>query len=213
MSFKKRRRTDIKKISDLSMDEFKKVFPIIVKEHNPDYKKWYENETQNIMAVVRPDDIVRINHIGSTAIEGLLAKPTIDILLEIDGGCLVSKLVENLKTIGYGIEIFERSDDPFRLLLGKGYSVDGYAEKVFHLHVRYFGDWNELYFRDYLLAHPETAAEYGKLKLGILDGIEKGVIERIPNGKRVGYSAAKEDFVTRHTSRAKTEFQGRYSWK
>ena len=149
-----------KKVSELSVDEFKKTFPIILKEHNANYKCWYESERQNILNVVKSEDIVRINHIGSTAVEGLIAKPTIDILLEIDGCCNVSKLVDDLKGLEYGAEIFSRTDNPMRLLLGKGYSLEGYAEKVYHLHIRYVGNWDELYFRDFLIANSDVAAKY-----------------------------------------------------
>jgi Uncharacterized conserved protein len=199
-----------KKISQLSIEEFKKTFPIILKEHNANYTGWYESERQNILNVVKSEDIVRINHIGSTAVEELIAKPTIDILLEIEGCCNVTKLINDLKTIGYGNEIFTRNDDPMRLLLGKGYSFDGYAEKVYHLHVRYLGNWDELYFRDYLIENPDVATEYGKLKLKIIDDIEKGIIERIPNGKPNGYSQAKLAFVKKYSDVAKQKFQNRY---
>ena len=67
-----------------------------------------------------------MNHIGSSAVEGVIAKPTIDMLLEIDGCCNVTRLVDALKAIGYGEAIFIRWDDPMKLLLGKGYSIDGY---------------------------------------------------------------------------------------
>jgi Uncharacterized conserved protein len=153
---------------------------------------------------------VRISHIGSTAVEGLIAKPTIDILLEIDGCCNVTKLINDLKAIGYGDEIFTRSDDPMRILLGKGYSSDGYAEKVYHLHVRYLRNWDELYFRDYLTENPDVATEYGKLKLKIIDDIEKGIIERIPNGNPNGYSQAKLVFAKKHSNVAKQQFQNKY---
>lgn len=199
-----------KKVSELSMDEFKKAFPILVKEHNESYRDWYESETKNICSVIRAEDIIRINHIGSTAVKGLLAKPTIDILMEIDGCCNVTRMLDDLKAIGFGEEIFTRNEDPLRILLGKGYSSDGCAEKVFHLHIRYAGDWDELYFRDYLMQYPAVAQEYGQLKLSILQGIEKGEIERMPNGKANGYSTAKLDFVKKYSLIAKQEFQNRY---
>ena len=44
------------------------------------------------------------------------------------------------------------------------YTSEGFAEKVFHLHVRLNGDWNELYFRNYLIEHKEVAKEYARLK-------------------------------------------------
>lgn len=199
-----------KKVSELSIDEWKKTFPIILEEYNPHYKDWYESEKQNILNAVKAEDIARINHIGSSAVEGLIAKPIIDILLEIDGCCNVTKLIDDLKVLGYGDEILFRNDDPMRLLLGKGFSSDGYAEKVCLLHVRYLGNWNELYFRDFLIANPEVAAEYGKLKLNILEDIEKGIIERMPNGQPNGYSVAKLAFVEKYSKAAKQEFQSKY---
>jgi GrpB-like predicted nucleotidyltransferase (UPF0157 family) len=199
-----------KKVSELSIDEFKKTFPIILKEYNPSYKDWYESEKQNILNALNAQDIARMNHIGSSAIEGLIAKPTIDILLEIDGCCNVTKLIEDLKAIGYGTEIFTRNEDPMRLLLGKGYSTDGYAERVYHLHIRYLGDWDELYFRDFLMENTEVATEYGKLKLNIINDIEKGIIQRVPNGVPNGYSQAKLTFVKKYSDEAKQKFQNRY---
>ena len=199
-----------KRVSELSLDEFKKTFPIVLKEYHTNYKDWYENEKQTILSAVRTQDIARINHIGSSAVEGLIAKPTIDILLEIDGCCNVTKLLDDLRTLGYGDEIFSRNDDPMRLLLGKGYSSDGYAEKVYHLHVRYLGNWDELYFRDFLIENPDASTEYGKLKINILKDIEKGIIERMPNGKPNGYSEAKLAFVKKYSDIAKQKFQNRY---
>lgn len=198
------------RVSELSMEEFKKTFPIILKEHNESYKEWYESEKQSIVNAAGAENVARINHIGSTAVEGLIAKPTVDILLEIDGCCHLTKLIENLKAIGYGEEIFTRNDDPMRLLLGKGYSTRGYAQRVYHLHVRYFGDWDELYFRDFLLEKPEVLAEYGDLKRKILKDIENGSIERLPNGTPNGYSAAKLVFVQECSRAAKQEFPNRY---
>lgn len=199
-----------KKVSELSIDEWKKTFPIILKGYNENYKDWYESEKQNILNAVKAEDIVRINHIGSTAVEGLIAKPIVDILLEIDGCCNITKLIDNLKVIGYGDEIYSRNDDPMKLLLGKGFSSDGYAEKVYLLHVRYLGNWDELYFRDFLIANPDVATEYGELKLNIIKDIEKGLIERMPNGVPNGYSQAKLEFVKKYTNSAKQEFHDRY---
>ena len=135
-----------KKVSELTAEEFQKTFPITLEEHNPDYADWYEAERQRILRAVDRQDVVRINHIGSTAVEGLVAKPIVDILLEMDGCCNVTRLLERLRDIGFGVEISTRRDDPLRLLLGKGMSCDGYADKVYLLHVRYAGNWSELYF-------------------------------------------------------------------
>ena len=76
-----------------------------------------------------------------------------------------------------------------------------FAKKVFHLHVRYFGNWNELYFRDYLIAHPDVAAEYGKLKLCLLKKFEHD---------RDGYTEAKSEFVLKYSTAAREEFKNKY---
>ncbi|MDO5520977.1 MAG: GrpB family protein [bacterium] len=199
-----------KKVTELTQEEFQKTFPIILTEHNQNYKEWYEVEKNNILSVVDKNDVIRINHIGSSAIEGLIAKPIIDILLEIDGSCNVTKLLSDLKTIGFGEELSTRTEDPFRVLLAKGMSSDGFSEKVYFLHVRYLGDWKELYFRDFLIAHPDVAREYGELKENILKDIESGKIERMPNGQPNGYSQAKLSFVEKVSMMAKEEFKERY---
>ena len=199
-----------KKVADLTPEEFQKTFPIILTDDHPDYVTWYEEEKEKILGVIDPTDVARIHHIGSSAVKGLIAKPIVDILLEIDGCCKVDRLLDRLKTIGFGEEISSKAENPFRLLLAKGMSCDGFAERVFLLHIRYLGDWNELYFRDYLRAHAETAEEYGRIKQQILQDIQNGKIERMPNGQPNGYSQAKYAFVEKISAQAKAEFPGRY---
>lgn len=93
------------------------MFPIILKEHNPNYKDWYEEEKQRIISHVKPENIARISHIGSTAVEGLTAKPTVDILLEIDGACSVSEVTEVFENLGW--RLMSREDDPVKLSFNK----------------------------------------------------------------------------------------------
>ena len=197
-----------KTIPEMTTEELRQVMPIIIKEHSSNYNEWYETEKQNIINNVKSENIIRMNHIGSSAVEGLPAKPIIDILLEVDGSCSEAKLTENLKEIGYWLWRHDPSGS-MKLLFIKGYtSADGFAgfeEKVYNLHVRYCGNWDELYFRDYLIAHPDTADEYAKLKSDILNGLnnEISIFE-------VGYEKAKIDFVEKYSNIAKQEFQDRY---
>ena len=81
-----------------------------------------------------------------------------------------------------------------RVMFLKGYLSDGFADKVFHIHVRYPGNYDELHFRDYLIAHPETAAEYAGLKRNLFKDYEHN---------RDGYTAAKGEFIRRITEKAK----------
>lgn len=71
-----------KELSEMTLEELWQLFPIILKEHNVHYKDWYEIQKQELLNYIDIKNIKRINHIGSSAVEGLIAKPTVDILLE-----------------------------------------------------------------------------------------------------------------------------------
>ena len=103
----------------------------------------------------------RINHIGSTAIPSIYAKPIGGILVEFSKDNRLSDYKELFVKSNY-ICISETSD---RISFNKGYTEKGFAEKVFHLHLRYIGDNDELYFRDYLIEHTNIALKYEKQKL------------------------------------------------
>ena len=197
-------------VSELSPQEFQKTFPIILKDVQPVYADWYEEEKTSILGVIDSKDIVRINHIGSSAIPNIKAKPVVDILLELDGTCNVDNVVDALKSIGFGTEVCIRKDNPFEYLLAKGMTVNGFDEKVFLLHVRYAGNWDELYFRDYLINNPNAAAENSQLKEKILTDISEGKMERMPNGQPNGYSNAKLSFVKGISIRAKEIYPDKY---
>ncbi|MGN0144572.1 MAG: GrpB family protein, partial [Clostridium sp.] len=72
----------MKELSEMTLEELWMLFPIVLKEHNPEYKKWYEIEKKSLVDEFK-ESIVRINHIGSTSVKGLIAKPTVDILMEV----------------------------------------------------------------------------------------------------------------------------------
>ena len=201
--FREKERIEMEKeLSELSLEELWRLFPIILKESQPHYKNWYEAEKYEIFQNIDREDIIRINHIGSSAVEGVLSKPTIDILLEIDGRCDVNQIINKLGGIGYGVMSQEKA--PMKWVLNKGYTPSGYADKVFHLHLGYHGDWNELYFRDYLQKHSDIAQEYSNLKMSLMNDYEHN---------RDGYTEAKSDFVLKYTQIAKQEYRGRYKPK
>ncbi|MCG7318572.1 GrpB family protein [Brevibacillus laterosporus] len=190
-----------KSLSEMSLDELWELFPIILKEHNPVWKDWYVQEEKLLNNIIGDQYIDRINHIGSTSVYGLLAKPTIDILLEIKEACDLKFLMSVLEKNGYIFEKQPQKPAP-HLMFMKGYTEKGFAEKVFHLHVRYIGNWNELYFRDFLRLHKDVAQEYSNLKMSLIDRYEHD---------RDGYTEAKTEFVNKYTKIAKTEFESKYS--
>ena len=72
----------MKQLNEMSLEELWQLFPIILKEHNPDYSIWYSEEKENLVHLLTPLGMRRINHIGSTSVERLIAKPIVDILAE-----------------------------------------------------------------------------------------------------------------------------------
>ena len=176
-----------KALSDMTLEELWQLFPIFLTPHQDVWKNWYQEEA-DILQTMLPLT-AQLHHIGSTAIPGIWAKPIIDILVEVEEGEL-ERVRETLVRNGYRC----MSQSPRRVSLNKGYTEDGFAQKVFHIHVRCQGDHDELYFRDYLADHPEVAKEYETLKLGLWKRFEHN---------RDGYTQAKTEFVQRYTQKAK----------
>ncbi len=194
-----------KRLEEMSIEELWTLFPIVLKEYNPDYPVWYERERERLKSLLGKENIFRISHIGSTAVPGLLSKPTVDILAEWSPSAQAEEAVARLRTewILMSGEVPDKTSarEPLRLVFNKGYTSAGFAEKVYHLHLRSPGDWDELYFRDYLLDHAQARAEYTKLKRGLIAKYEHD---------RDGYTAAKGEFVRACTAKARLLYAGRY---
>jgi GrpB-like predicted nucleotidyltransferase (UPF0157 family) len=157
-----------KDLNKMTTDELGQLFPIIIVDYNHDWPTLASIESRNIMEAVDKDVITRIEHIGSTAIPGLCAKPTIDFLLEILEIANRDILIEQLKRIGYHF-IPKPENPPPHMMFAKGYSESGITGQTFHIHVRYPGDWDELVFRDYLIKNKSVTAKYSKLKKKLAD--------------------------------------------
>ncbi len=189
-----------KKLADMTLEELWQLFPIILKEHDPVYFNWYEVESKKLAGLFEEGTVKRISHIGSSAVEGLISKPTVDILLEIDQGEDIKTIAKMLDEAGW--TLMSQSSEPYlNRSFNKGYTPQGFANEVYHLHVRYYGDWNELYFRDYLISHRQAAKKYAELKLSLM--------EKYKNN-RDGYTDAKTQFIKKYTDKARGEFGGRY---
>jgi len=184
-----------KKLSEMTLEELWKLFPIYLTEHQPCWKEWYYEEECLLKNAI--SSIERISHIGSTAIPSIWAKPIVDILVEVPKENNLTDYKDLIVKNGY----ICMSQSENRLSFNKGYTENGFAERVFHLHLRYTGDNNELYFRDYLIEHSDVAKEYEKLKLGLWKEYEHN---------RDGYTNAKTEFVQKHTEKAKRIYGNRY---
>ena len=189
-----------KKLEDMSLEELWQLFPIFLEEHNKDWAAWYKEESRRIVSFLPENQLYKLHHIGSTSIEGIWAKPIIDILLEIPRSEDRESIKRKLLDQGYLL----MSESEGRMSFNKGYTLQGFAERVFHLHLRYYGDHDELYFRDYLKAHLDVAKDYEQLKLTLWKKYEHN---------RDAYTGAKTDFIRQYTQKAQKLYEGRYDDK
>jgi len=184
-------------LEEMSLEELWQLFPIFLREHQDEWKDWYAEERLRLLSFLPEHQIVRLSHIGSTSVKTIWAKPIVDILLEIPKETDMTVMKDLLLQNGYLL----MSESQGRMSFNKGYTLSGFAERVFHLHLRYEGDHDELYFRDYLQEHPAVAKDYEKLKLALWKQYEHN---------RDAYTEAKTDFIKNYTEEAKKLYGGRY---
>ena len=133
--------------------------PVIVVDYDPAWPKRYATESERIRASLG-DLVVEIEHMGSTAVPGLAAKPVIDISVGLKGLELTAEQVGGMRELGY--EHLGELGLPGRLFFRKGGETSTH-----HVHaVVWRGEhWmRHLAFRDYLRSHSDEAQEYGEAK-------------------------------------------------
>ena len=185
----------MKTLSEMTLEELWQLFPIVLVEHQACWQTWYSEE-ETLLKTAIPN-LSRISHIGSTAIPAIRAKPIIDILVEIPMDSNLLPCKDSILATGY----ICMSQSANRMSFNKGYTENGFAERVFHLHLRHAGDNDELYFRDYLIEFPDIAKAYETLKLSLWKNHEHD---------RDAYTNAKTEFVKKHTEQAKLLYGNRY---
>ena len=186
-----------KTLEDMTLEELWQLFPIFLREHQLEWKDWYEEERLRLLSFLPEHQIVCLSHIGSTSVETIWAKPIVDIMLEIPKETDMAVTRDLLLQNGYLL----MSESQGRMSFNKGYTPSGFAKRVFHLHLRYEGDHDELYFRDYLQEHPAVAKNYEQLKLSLWKQYEHN---------RDAYTDSKTDFIKKYTKEAKKLYGRRY---
>ena len=184
----------MKELSDMSLEELWRLFPIYLTEPQKVWHAQFEEEKEIIKSLLPPFSI-KIHHVGSTAIKNIWAKPIVDILVEIENKTKMQEIARILEKNEY--IVMKESSIP-RFSLNKGYTKNGFAEKVFHIHLRLTDDNDEIYFRDYLNEFPTIAKEYETLKLKLWKQYEFD---------RDGYASAKSAFVRKYTLLAKEYYK------
>jgi GrpB-like predicted nucleotidyltransferase (UPF0157 family) len=170
---------------------------IVLAPYNAAWPEWFRQEKEHLLSCLPAELIGRIEHFGSTAVPGLSAKPIVDMLVEVASlEETKRRIVPILESQGY--DYFWRptwGDDgpPWYAWFIKR---DRTGARTHHLHLveRDFEHWDRLFFRDYLIEHPETGREYQALKLRLASVH--------PNDRRE-YTKAKTEFIVRVTEDAK----------
>ncbi len=136
---------------------------IVIADYDPVWPALFEEEKARILAVAG-SYIQDIQHVGSTSVPGLGAKPTIDILIGLSDLALVEKCVLPLQGLGY--EYLGENGLPERHFFRRppGASWIGRTHNM-HMVVKGNRDWRRMVtFRDYLRTHPEVVQQYYALK-------------------------------------------------
>ena len=168
--------------------------------YDTNWPKLFREEAKRLRTYLPTGAIRRIFHFGSTAVPGLAAKPIIDILIEVRSLRVARNEIAPILT--------KRCYDYFwRPTFGDNvppwYAFfirrNDHNVRTHHIHVitrhRNFAEhWDRLLFRDYLIAHPETAREYERLKIKLA---------RLHPNDRAVYTAAKSKFIERTMAKAK----------
>jgi GrpB-like predicted nucleotidyltransferase (UPF0157 family) len=170
---------------------------VAVVPYDPRWVEMFEQERLHLLSCLPRDLVKRIEHFGSTAVPGLLAKPVVDMLVEVTSlDETRQKIAPILEAQGY--DYFWRpswGDDtpPFYAWFIKR---DKNGNRTHHIHMveSRFEHWDRLLFRDYLIEHPDVAREYGDLKMRLAN---------VHQNNRIAYTQAKDDFVGRITDIAK----------
>ena len=186
-----------KDLSEMTLEELWELFPIFLVEHDDRWEVYYDEIEKELTGLLSDQHVVRISHIGSTAVQEIWAKNIVDVMVEIPENNSMKDVARILEQNGFTIMSAEAN----RISLNKGYTENGFADKVYHIHLRYAGDNDELFFRDYLNDHTDVAKEYEALKLRLWKQYKHN---------RDAYTNAKTDFITKWTAEAQKEYGDRY---
>lgn len=147
------------------MSKFKKIEkkdrPYAVVPHNKEWVKKYKQE-QKIIASIFGEKALHIEHIGSTSIEGMWAKPQIDILVVVDDLSAINGMITQMESRGYVYQ------EDFNKYNERYFTRDvPSGERLVSIHVMDQDNpqaLSHIYLRDYLREHPQERELYSRVK-------------------------------------------------
>jgi GrpB-like predicted nucleotidyltransferase (UPF0157 family) len=170
---------------------------IEIVDYDPHWPTEFEKEARAIQLALCGQEILAIEHAGSTAIIGLAAKPIIDICIAVPAIAAAKiGLVQPLEALGY--LYWRENPKTDRMFFVKGIPPHG-ERRTHHIHVAELGSdaWQRpLVFRNYLRKHPIETKEYLDLKLKLAEQ---------HRSDREAYTVAKDAFVEAIIKKAESE--------
>jgi GrpB-like predicted nucleotidyltransferase (UPF0157 family) len=159
--------------------------PVEIVDYDPAWVAAYDEERAAIAAALDPW-LIEIEHIGSTAVVGLAAKPVIDMQVGVDSLSSTPDIVTALESLGYEYVPELEVDLPARRYFRR--VVNGRRTHQVHLVERSNTEWwdRHLEFRDWLRAHPADRDRYTELKRSLAARYRED---------RASYTDAKTAFV------------------
>ncbi|MEH7544036.1 GrpB family protein [Bacillus thuringiensis] len=154
---------------------------IVIKAYQKDWVEEYIKEKEKFCSLLG-QEIIAVEHIGSTAVEGLGAKPLIDMMIGVTDLQITENWIEVLSEIGYEYVPKDATNWSF-------FRKGKWRAGTHHLHIYIYNsdEWrNNILFRDFLISHEWARKEYRELKerLAITYAFD-----------RVSYTKAKAPFI------------------
>ncbi|MDK2126148.1 GrpB family protein [Parachitinimonas caeni] len=163
---------------------------ILVVPHDPAWALQFAEEAQQIHRALGAV-VLDLHHIGSTAIQGIHAKPVIDMLLAVGDLQVLDQQAGVLMALGY--EAKGEFGIPGRRYFSKDSPSGARSHQLHAFQAGSHGFIRHLAFRDYMNAHPEVAQAYGRLK--------QQLASQYPLN-RTAYMDGKDPFIRQHEALA-----------
>ena len=163
---------------------------VVIVSYDPEWPELFARLAASLREVLG-DVALRIDHIGSTSIPGLAAKPVIDVQISVLSLEPLDAFRIPIESVGF---VF-RDNNPD---LTKRYFREREGKRRTHIHVRRLGIWAEqsvLLFRDFMRAHAKVAKRYAALKVCLAEEYRDD---------RAGYTDAKSPFIWKVLAEANT---------
>lgn len=158
-----------------------KVGTVTLEEYNSNWSKMFEEEKENLKKIFK-DLAIEIEHIGSTSVEGLSAKPIIDVAVGVKNLKDFDKIKECFEE-PYSVKKDSVSDE---ILIRRRIAEDITTHLIHVMEVDGKRYQDTIKFRNYIRKHKDVLIEYEKLK--------KELAEKYADNRKM-YTSSKNDFI------------------